>query len=472
MSAVSECGSGVVSGGGGVSSVLPQEGHVDAGLAQVGPLDEWVAWLREEGPGDVSAGLLGGLDVAGLSGRGLVDALVVLEAHLSWVQAKQVEVLAAIAERAETSEAVILAEGGRLDDVFAASWDTAVEEVACALRLANVTAAQRLKVASLLGGRHEATVGLLTEGRISYVQAQAVAEQLEVVDDEVAGQVEAVMVGKMPTQAAGQTRASLRREILRADPEGAELRHRQRVRERELLHYPKDDGMAVFGAVLPAQQAALMEQAVDSRAQGYGDDGRSLEQKRADALFELVVDQPGAVGGLGAEAGSGRSAVVVQVTVPIDILLGAEDGPAELKGYGPVTGSQARELAFAPSSIWRRLLTEPETGLVVKADPTTYRPTAETQRLVIARDQYCAFPSCRMPAHRCDLDHIRPFDHRHPGRGGPTVPDNLQPLCRRHHRLKTHHPGWAVSRDRHTGTATWTAPTGHRYTNTPPVYRE
>ncbi|GAB3010620.1 hypothetical protein GCM10023080_091490 [Streptomyces pseudoechinosporeus] len=91
---------------------------------------------------------------------------------------------------------------------------------------------------------------------------------------------------------------------------------------------------------------------------------------------------------------------------------------------------------------------------------------------MLARDQYCAFPTCRMPAHRCDLDHIEPFDHAHPERGGQTVPDNLQPLCRRHHRLKTHHPGWRVTRDPHTGATTWTAPTGHTYTNAPPVYRE
>ncbi|MGW2524130.1 DUF222 domain-containing protein [Streptomyces sp. NPDC001617] len=439
-----------------------------------GSPDELVAVLREQGPGAESAGLLGVVEVAGLSARGRIDALVVLEQHVAWLQAKQVEVLAAIAAYSETPEVVILEAGGALSDVLAASWDGAVEEVACALRLANQTAAQWLRTATLLAARHEATTGLLAEGQISYVQAQAVADQLEVLGDEVAGQVEAVMVAKMPAQAAGQTRASLRREIHRADPEGAELRHQQRVRERHVLHYPKEDGMALFGAVLPAQQAALMEQAVDVRAAALAEDGRTLEQKRSDALFDLVVNQAAPLEGWGAaESGGGsRSAVVVQVTVPFDILLGADEGPAELKGYGPITAGQARELAFAPGTIWRRLLTQPETGLLVKADPMTYRPTAEAARHVVARDRYCAFPSCRMPAHRCDLDHVRPFDHRHPERGGQTVPDNLQPLCRRHHRLKTHHPGWRVTRDPHTGTSTWTAPTGHTYTNTPPVYRE
>ncbi|MDT9700802.1 DUF222 domain-containing protein [Streptomyces sp. P17] len=435
-------------------------------------MDEWAAELRELRPSALSAARLDDLDLAQLSARGRIDALVVLERHLSWLQAKQIEVLAAIAEHTEIPDAAIVDAGGKLDDVFAASWDTAVEEVACALRLANQTAAHRLRTATLLAVRHEGTTGLLAGGEISYLQAQAVAEQLEVLDDEVAGQVEAIMMVKMPGQAAGQTRAALRREILRADPEGAEVRHRQRLRERRVERHPQDDGMAWFGAVLPAQQAALMEQAVDTRADSYTDGGRTLEQKRADALFDLVVNQPGASAPAVSGAPSGRSAVVVQVTVPFDILLGADDGPAELKGYGPITAGQARELAFAPGTVWRRLLTQPETGLLVKTDPTTYRPTAETARQVIARDRYCAFPSCRMPAHRCDLDHIRPFDHQNPRMGGQTVPDNLQPLCRRHHRLKTHHPGWKVTRDPHTGTSTWTAPTGHTYTNAPPVYRE
>ncbi|WP_051723537.1 HNH endonuclease signature motif containing protein [Streptomyces albus] len=121
---------------------------------------------------------------------------------------------------------------------------------------------------------------------------------------------------------------------------------------------------------------------------------------------------------------------------------------------------------LAPGTIWRRLITHPKTGVLIKTDPTTYKPTAETERHVIARDAACAFPSCQMPAHRCDLDHIQPFNHQDPKAGGPTVPDNLMPLCRRHHLLK-HRAGWEVERDPSTGEVRWTAPTGHTYTNPP-----
>ncbi|WP_344265068.1 HNH endonuclease signature motif containing protein, partial [Streptomyces sodiiphilus] len=86
-----------------------------------------------------------------------------------------------------------------------------------------------------------------------------------------------------------------------------------------------------------------------------------------------------------------------------------------------------------------------------------------------ARDPHCRFPTCSMPAHRCDLDHVRPFDHQRPAAGGLTVPENLMPLCRRHHRLK-HTPGWRTHRDPATGRVTWTTPTGHTHTTEPHHY--
>ncbi|WP_030549485.1 HNH endonuclease signature motif containing protein, partial [Streptomyces albus] len=135
-------------------------------------------------------------------------------------------------------------------------------------------------------------------------------------------------------------------------------------------------------------QAAELDAAIDAHAATFTDDDRTLNQKRVDALYDLVVNRP-----VTETVPGGRSAAVVQVTA-------------------------------------------------------------------------CVFPSCQMPAHRCDLDHIRPFNHQDPEAGGPTVPDNLMPLCRRHHLLK-HRTRWHVERDARTGEVRWTAPTGHTYTNPP-----
>ncbi|MGW3623892.1 DUF222 domain-containing protein [Streptomyces sp. NPDC000880] len=334
--------------------------------------------------------------------------------------------------------------------------------------------------------RYPATLGLLERGDISYQQARIMAETCLVLPTEVAVEVEAAMLPKLPSLAAGQSRRALGRQIVKADPEGAERRHEVRKRQREMVHSPQDDGMALFGAILPAEQAARMTQAVDAHAATYTDMARTLEQKRVDALFDLVVNgrvadarSPRGQGGQRegqrrdqgrAEGGQGRQAAVVQVTVPLDVLIGNEDGPADLKGYGPITASQARKIAFAEGTIWRRLIVAPKTGLLIKTDPATYKPTAETERHVIARDGYCTFPSCRMPAHRCDLDHREPFNHDDPEAGGQTVPENLHPLCRRHHRMKTICPDWVIERDPDTGVITWTSPTGHAYENPPHEY--
>ena len=55
------------------------------------------------------------------------------------------------------------------------------------------------------------------------------------------------------------------------------------------------------------------------------------------------------------------------------------------------------------------------------------------------RDPVCVFPGCPRAAERCDADHIQPYVPM--DQGGPpgqTSLINLAPLCRRHHRAKTH----------------------------------
>ncbi|MCC3652443.1 HNH endonuclease [Streptomyces sp. S07_1.15] len=416
--------------------------------------DEWAAHLASAVPGPQTAAMLGLLERGQLSTTGRIDALKAWERHTSWIQAQQVGLLADI--EADALEAAPN-ELGWVDY----DWNFACEDVACALKLSGNTAADRLAVATALEGRFPTTVSLLERGEICYLQAKAVAEVTGTLDPEAAGRVEAMVLPKMPGQSVGQTRRALNRAVLKADPQGAERRHRRRREDRTIWHRATEDGMATWTAFLPVPQAAQLDAAVDAHAATFADDGRTLNQKRVDALFDLVVNRPA-----GEATAGGRSAAVVQVTVSLDTLMGVDEEPAQLKGYGPISATAAREVAFASGTIWRRLITHPKTGLLIKTDPTTYKPTAETQRHVTARDGTCTFPSCQMPAHRCDLDHIQPFDHQDPQAGGATEPDNLMPLCRRHHLLK-HRTRWQAERNPDTGEVTWTAPTGHTYTNPP-----
>ena len=74
----------------------------------------------------------------------------------------------------------------------------------------------------------------------------------------------------------------------------------------------------------------------------------------------------------------------------------------------------------------------------------------------------------RLPLVPQERPRLRPRPHRGLRRDGrrrttgPDPPDNLAPLCRRHHRAKTHH-GWTYVRNKD-GTHTWTSPDRRLFT--------
>ncbi len=106
---------------------------------------------------------------------------------------------------------------------------------------------------------------------------------------------------------------------------------------------------------------------------------------------------------------------------------------------------------------------------ITAPEPGVYRPSAELDRLVRARDGGCRFPGCTIGVRHVDLDHVIPYDHDDPERGGPTTLANLACLCRRHHRIKQR-PGWSVVLHPD-ATMTWTDPTGRTRTTWPQDHR-
>lgn len=106
----------------------------------------------------------------------------------------------------------------------------------------------------------------------------------------------------------------------------------------------------------------------------------------------------------------------------------------------------------------------------------TYRPSARVRTAIQARDGHCRYPGCAVPAEICEIDHVVPFDHSRPRRGGWTVPANLQCLCRLHHRFKTDRyatvvmlPGAAQWWIDGAGVQTVTVPGGRRTRFSPPT---
>jgi hypothetical protein len=129
---------------------------------------------------------------------------------------------------------------------------------------------------------------------------------------------------------------------------------------------------------------------------------------------------------------------VVELTVDLATLAGLNDDPGELAGYGPVIADVARQIADTQQQATWRVSVYNTLGRLVHHGITRRRPTPAVAAHVVARDRTCRAPGCRMPARRCDLDHTRDWQS-----GGPSTPDNLGALCRRHHRAK-HAPGWRL----------------------------
>lgn len=79
---------------------------------------------------------------------------------------------------------------------------------------------------------------------------------------------------------------------------------------------------------------------------------------------------------------------------------------------------------------------------------TRYRPPQDLTDFVLARDRTCIFPTCSVPARRCQIDPFVPYPT------GPTSQSNNGPECGRHHQPKTAKL-YSVSYDPATGEAAW-----------------
>jgi hypothetical protein len=130
----------------------------------------------------------------------------------------------------------------------------------------------------------------------------------------------------------------------------------------------------------------------------------------------------------------------------------------EVEKLGPATIARIKEWVGHSRVSVRPVLDLARTDAVDEHDPPEWM-----RELVILRDQHCVFPWCSRDARACDLDHLDPYDEDGPP--GQTRPENLAPLCRRHHRCKT--SGRWRYRRRPDGSYDWIGPYGRRFLVTP-----
>lgn len=186
-------------------------------------------------------------------------------------------------------------------------------------------------------------------------------------------------------------------------------------------------------------------------------DRDDLEVRRAKAVGILAHPQQALDLLTGAATPRTPQPATVFVHITHDALDRTRDGigPAVIEKLGAASTDLIRDWLRDSTVIIRPILDLTRTDTVAHHDPPEWM-----RELVIQRDANCVFPGCHRDSRACDLDHINPYDT-----GGPTTPTNLAPLCRTHHRAKTH-GNYRYRRDPD-GSYQWTLPRGTQTRVTP-----
>jgi hypothetical protein len=182
----------------------------------------------------------------------------------------------------------------------------------------------------------------------------------------------------------------------------------------------------------------------------------SLDVRRAHAIGDLARHQPR----LDLTTDQTPSAPKVQ---PRQVVLYVHLSDAALTGHDPVATLERGNSLVTVDQV-RSWCGRPDTQVVVKPvidlNACTWSDTDQVPDRIAEhatlRDRTCVFPWCTRPARTCDKDHILPRS-----RNGPTCSCNIAPLCRTHHRLKTHTTWTYTVID--PGTYLWTSPHGYHY---------
>jgi hypothetical protein len=187
-------------------------------------------------------------------------------------------------------------------------------------------------------------------------------------------------------------------------------------------------------------------------------DHRSRGAVMADTLVERVTGRP---------AGTPQP-VAVHLVISDETLLGGDDTPAVVEGYGPIPASVARSLVDAAvtdersRATPRRLYRHPKSPALVAMESQSRCFPRGLAKFIGLRDLSCRTPYCDAP--------IRHRDHAQPrNRGGPTSARNGLGMCERCNYAKEV-PGWHVCAGDENGvhTAEFTTPTGMRHHSTAP----
>ncbi len=396
-------------------------------------------------PGPELAGALATIVVDRLTGYDRVVALQAearMEAHYA---ARKTRAMVAVRDALAAEFAADPVPGDDADEA-------ALAEIQAALCLTGAAAASWYADALALRNRVPAVWEALAAGRIDAVRARVLVDETAHLEPDAGREVVDAVLGWAADRTTTQIKRRVRRLALALAPAAAAERFETALEERRVEAYPNPDGTTnLVGVNLPAHRVAAISAYLTRLARRLRRNGdpRTMDQLRADLLVELLSGRRA--------DGPGEATGFVELRVDIATLVGLDELPGDLGGYGPVVADLARQLALAsPHLEWRYVIADPDTGRIRQVGTTRRRPSARMRRFVTARDPTCPYPGCVASTGDAEIDHIRPWSE-----GGLTTPDNLAPPCPKHHQLR-HRNGWTYTAF---GDADylWTSRLGHQY---------
>ncbi|MGH3473917.1 MAG: DUF222 domain-containing protein, partial [Aeromicrobium sp.] len=244
------------------------------------------------------------------------------------------------------------------------------------------------------------------------------------------------VVAYAETHTLTEVRRWLARFVARVEADQhAERAEEERAQRRVHVEHG-DDGMAWLSAYLPSYQAAAIDKRLTKEAKALAsDDGRNTQQRRADLFASWLTTNESGEPAVGAD---------VAVTISAESLAGVNSDPiVAADGSWVIPTEWIGNLLGHGNVLWHRLITDPAGGTLDHTYLGRFTPEVLTKAIAF-RDGVCQAPGCTRSAQECDRDHRNPWPH------GPTSGSNLWPLCRRHHKLKSH------------GSITWHLPSGRQ----------
>lgn len=214
------------------------------------------------------------------------------------------------------------------------------------------------------------------------------------------------------------------------DQDGPEPKEPEPVQPRNVVRRKWQGGRYQLFADVDAETGAELDAQIDALAKPTPNDLRFAPEREGDAFCEII--------NLAARADhhriSGGERVQLTVTVDYDNLRQGI-GTARLDNGEHIPMNQVRKIACDSGLIPMLLGSRFQIHDVGRKTRTI---NAGLRRMLVARDQGCAFPGCTRPPKHCEAHHVQ-----HWSNGGATNLSNLTLLCLRHHNL-VHHSAWKI----------------------------